>query len=280
MKLVGCSGILKRSGRFHYLVIPSVKMRIFTALYRKLPEVGEITKKYANLPEAYIKRSLEEVEWKTPRGLPQYLPRKVSWKKRYFNVHRPWTSSFQRENTPGTYHKKVFLEPYRDWSFFKGDRVEILCGPDKGKQGIISQVIQERNWVIVEGLNCKMVMVGKTKQFPGLVQQQEQPLLIQREVKLVDPADLQNTEIEWRYTEEGDKVRVSLRTGRIIPVPVQAQETYDYKSKRTYKESTKDTTSDDLSEVTFSPTLETFEMNIMKSMGIKEERLPVQTYWY
>lgn len=28
------------------------------------------------------------------------------------------------------------------------------------------------------------------------------------------------TDIEWRYTEEGERVRVSVRTGRIIPKPV------------------------------------------------------------
>ncbi len=28
------------------------------------------------------------------------------------------------------------------------------------------------------------------------------------------------TDIEWRYTEEGEQVRVSVRTGRIIPKPV------------------------------------------------------------
>lgn len=28
------------------------------------------------------------------------------------------------------------------------------------------------------------------------------------------------TEVEWKYTEEGEKVRVSVRTGRIIPKPV------------------------------------------------------------
>lgn len=28
------------------------------------------------------------------------------------------------------------------------------------------------------------------------------------------------TEVEWKYTEEGERVRVSLRTGRIIPKPV------------------------------------------------------------
>jgi len=40
--------------------------------------------------------------------------------------------------------------------------------------------------------------------------------------------------IEWRYTEAGQKVRVSVRTGRIIPMPRAAEETYDYKTKGTY----------------------------------------------
>lgn len=28
------------------------------------------------------------------------------------------------------------------------------------------------------------------------------------------------TEVEWKFTEEGERVRVSIRTGRIIPKPV------------------------------------------------------------
>lgn len=31
-----------------------------------------------------------------------------------------------------------------------------MVGKDKGKQGIVSQVIQERNWVFVEGLNTHL----------------------------------------------------------------------------------------------------------------------------
>jgi ribosomal protein L24 len=33
-------------------------------------------------------------------------------------------------------------------------QVEVLVGPDKGKQGIIDSIITERNWCFVEGLNC------------------------------------------------------------------------------------------------------------------------------
>lgn len=45
----------------------------------------------------------------------------------------------------------------------------------------------------------------------------------------------QPSKIEWRFTEDGNKVRVSVRTGRIIPIPKLAEETYDYKTKGTYK---------------------------------------------
>lgn len=54
----------------------------------------------------------------------------------------------------------------------------------------MAQVLQERNWVIVEGLNCKLKNVGKTKDFPGMWIKSERPLLVTNEVSLVDPADL------------------------------------------------------------------------------------------
>lgn len=108
----------------------------------------------------------------------------------------------------------------------------------------------------------------------------EQPLLVTTEIALVDPSDLHPTNFEWRYTEEGEKVRVSLRTGRIIPFPASMEETVDYKNKSTYKEQPKDTGAEVIKEITFTPKLVTFEMDIMNSMGIKEDRIPPKTYWY
>ena len=46
---------------------------------------------------------------------------------------------------------------------FRGDRVQVLEGPDKGKHGLVSEIYQERNWVLVEGLNCKYEYSGKTE---------------------------------------------------------------------------------------------------------------------
>lgn len=69
-------------------------------------------------------------------------------------------------------------------------QVEVLTGKDKGKQGIVKEIYQERNWVIVEGLNTKLTNVMKSKDFPGLYTQQEQPLLVTTDIQLVDPSDM------------------------------------------------------------------------------------------
>lgn len=68
--------------------------------------------------------------------------------------------------------------------------MELLVGHDKGKQGIVKDIIQERNWIIVQGLNTKVVIQGKTKTFPGVCMRIEQPLLVTSQVQLVDPSDL------------------------------------------------------------------------------------------
>lgn len=100
------------------------------------------------------------------------------------------------------------------------------------------------------------------------------------DVALVDPADLQATDFEWRYLEDGSHVRVSLRTGRVIPIPASAEATIDYKSKNTYVDAVKDTSPEAASAITYKPKLLTFEMELMEEFGIKEDRTAKKTYWY
>ncbi|XP_060532870.1 large ribosomal subunit protein uL24m [Cylas formicarius] len=250
-------------------------MRLTNSL---LSRIGYWSKKYANLPDRYIERAMEQVYWKNPKGI-QYKPNAVIKRKKFnFTTNRPWTAAFRDENQGVP--RKVFVEPIKNWSWFRGDRVEILVGKDKGKQGYVRDIFQERNWVIVEGLNCKLKQMGDTEELSGVWIQEEQPLLVTTDISLVDPSDLAPTGIEWRFMEDGTRVRVSTRTGRIIPMPKAAEETIDYKTKNTYKEQPKDTTKDNAIEITFQPKLCTFEMDIMEKMGIKEDRVPAKTYWY
>ncbi|NWI96470.1 RM24 protein, partial [Pitta sordida] len=86
------------------------------------------------------------------------------------------------------------------------------------------------------------------------------------------------TEVEWRYTEEGERVRVSLRSGRILPVPPQPRR--DGVVPEQWIDGPKDTSVEDTQAKTYRPSLKTFEEEIMDAMGIVETRRPKKSYWY
>lgn len=196
-----------------------------------------------------------------------------------YGTNRPWTIAAKRRNPPGKKRNKVFVEPIanEDWSVFKGDRVEILTGKDKGKQGKVIQVFRHRNWVILEGLNMHYRYVGKTPDYRGTYIASEAPLLL-RDISLIDPSDKKPTVVEWRFTEEGERVRVSLRTGRIVPKP--EVERRDGIIPSQWTDGPKDTSPDDTLEKTFVPSLKTLEEEVMEKMGIVENRRQKRSYWY
>ncbi|XP_063106446.1 large ribosomal subunit protein uL24m isoform X1 [Cavia porcellus] len=141
------------------------------------------------------------------------LASKVTLPPHYrYGMSRPGSLGDKRKNRPGIRRRPVVVEPIsdEDWHLFCGDIVEILEGKDAGKQGKVVQVIRQRNWVVLEGLNTHYRYIGKTKDSPGTMIPSEAPLL-HNQVKLVDPMDRKPTEIEWRFTEAGERVRVSTR---------------------------------------------------------------------
>ena len=64
-------------------------------------------------------------------------------------LERPWTEKYWSDNPISRISKNAqgvvpVVEPIKeeDWMWFRGDRVEILTGPDKGKQGYINMIVQ------------------------------------------------------------------------------------------------------------------------------------------
>ncbi|NWU96430.1 RM24 protein, partial [Upupa epops] len=192
---------------------------------------------------------------------------------------RPGTSADRLRNPPGQRRRKVFVEPVarEDWKVFRGDTVQVLVGKDAGKQGIVTQVVRARNWVVVEGLNTHYRYVNRTAKYSGTYIASEAPLLL-NQISLVDPEDRKPAEVAWRYTEEGERVRVSLRSGRIIPLPLRQRP--DGIVPENWIEGPKDTLVEDVQEKTYLPSLKTFEEEIMDAMGIVETRRAKKSYWY
>jgi large subunit ribosomal protein L24 len=99
----------------------------------------------------------------------------------------------------------------------KGDRVVVLSGKDRGKEGVVSRALPAKGKVIVDGVN-----VAKKHQKPtratmqGGIIDKDMPLPVSN-VAVVSPADGKATRVGYRIDADGTKVRVCKRTGVDLP---------------------------------------------------------------
>lgn len=96
----------------------------------------------------------------------------------------------------------------------KGDRVVVLAGKDKGRQGNVLKVLPKEDRVVVEGLNMVQRHTRPTQSDPqGGIKNKEAALHISN-VAIVDSKG-KPTRVGFRV--EGDKkVRVAKTTGEVI----------------------------------------------------------------
>jgi large subunit ribosomal protein L24 len=98
----------------------------------------------------------------------------------------------------------------------KGDRVKVLTGKDRGKEGQVMRVIPDRRKVIVDGVN-----VAKKHQAPTRSTQQggiidkDMPLPVAN-VALVCPSCGKATRVGYTFDKSGDKSRVCKKCGAEI----------------------------------------------------------------
>jgi len=98
----------------------------------------------------------------------------------------------------------------------RNDRVEVIAGKDKGKQGRVLRVIAEKERLLVEGVMMikKHVKPNPQKNIQGGIAEQEATIHISN-VMLLD-GDGNKTRVGSRL--EGDKkVRFSKTSGNVIP---------------------------------------------------------------
>ena len=96
----------------------------------------------------------------------------------------------------------------------KGDRVMVLTGKDKGRQGAVLQVMPKESRVMVEGLNMVQRHTRPTQSDPqGGIKHKEASLHLSN-VAVVDSAG-KPTRVGFRV--DGDKkVRFAKTTGEVI----------------------------------------------------------------
>ena len=95
----------------------------------------------------------------------------------------------------------------------KGDRVRVLAGKDRGREGEVSRAIPDENKVIVEGVNIAKRHQKSTREtIQGGIIDKAMPIDASN-VAVISPADGKPTRIGYRFDDLGEKVRICRRTG-------------------------------------------------------------------
>lgn len=95
----------------------------------------------------------------------------------------------------------------------KGDRVVVLTGKDKGKEGEVSRVFPDKGTVLVDGVNVVRKHQKPTSQtMQGGIIDKDMPIPVSN-VAVISPDDGKPTRVGYRFEPDGTKVRICKRTG-------------------------------------------------------------------
>ena len=98
----------------------------------------------------------------------------------------------------------------------KGDRVRVLTGKDRGKEGVIMRVLPQANKVIVDGVNvAKKHQKARSATSQGGIIDKDMPIPVPN-VALLSPSDGKPTKVGYKVLDDGTKIRVCRRTGAEI----------------------------------------------------------------
>ncbi len=95
----------------------------------------------------------------------------------------------------------------------KGDKVVVIAGKDKGKEGIVQAVYPKLNKVVVEGVNTHKKHQKPTQQNPeGTIVEMYVPIDASN-VAIVDPKTKKASRVGYAVDKDGNKIRISKKSG-------------------------------------------------------------------
>ncbi len=96
-------------------------------------------------------------------------------------------------------------------NFKTGDKVVVIAGKDKGKEGKILNVLRADNKVVVENVNIVKKHVKGNGQTTGSINEVEAPIHVSN-VMIIDPKTKKPTRIGHSTNKDGKKIRVSKKS--------------------------------------------------------------------
>lgn len=95
-----------------------------------------------------------------------------------------------------------------------GDKVVVISGKDKGKQGKILKTIKEKNRVIVEGINIvkKHVKPKANNEQGGIIEQEGS--IDASNVMILDSKTGKGSRIKYEMNKDNKKIRITKKSGQ------------------------------------------------------------------
>ncbi|OIN59053.1 50S ribosomal protein L24 [Arsenicibacter rosenii] len=112
--------------------------------------------------------------------------------------------------------EKKTTKPRHKFHIKTGDTVLVIAGNSKGQQGVVKQVLVEKERALVEGVNLITKHIKPTAQNPqGELVKTEGSIHISN-LKLIDPATKEATRTGRALNDAGKLQRYSKKTGKFI----------------------------------------------------------------
>ena len=100
-------------------------------------------------------------------------------------------------------------------NFKTGDKVVVIAGKDKGKEGTITKVLRNENKIVIEGVNVVKKHVKPNGQSAGSIVELEAPINASNAM-MIDPKTKKRTRIGHKIDKNGKKVRVAKKSNEVI----------------------------------------------------------------
>jgi large subunit ribosomal protein L24 len=97
----------------------------------------------------------------------------------------------------------------------RNDLVVVISGAHKGDQGRVMRVIEDKNQVIIQGVNLRFKHLRRSQKNPQGGRVQKEAPLNASKVRLVDPKTNRPTRVGYRM-EGKRKVRFAKRSGEAV----------------------------------------------------------------
>jgi len=96
-------------------------------------------------------------------------------------------------------------------NFKTGDKVVVIAGKEKGKEGKIVKTLKAKNRVVIEGVNMVKKTVKPNGQQAGSIIDVESPIHASNAM-LIDPKTNKPTRVGHTVDKKGNKVRVAKKS--------------------------------------------------------------------